>query len=227
MIARFIEAAGASFRARPAAWLLALTALFLVFPRLDIWVSGLFYEPGLGFVHARGWFAEFVRKGLPVVLFGALLFIVLLWLAGRLFGQRFLGIDGRVTLFLASSLAIGPGLIVNTLLKENWGRARPSQIRDFGGDAVYTPPWLLTDQCDGNCSFTSGHGALGFWVVAFAFLVPRRHRATAMAAALVFGSGVAFVRIIQGGHFLSDTLWSAVIVISVTWALHRLILGGR
>ncbi len=227
MIARVIEAAGASFRARPCAWLLGLLAFFLLFPQADLWVSGLFYEPGLGFVHARGWFAEFIRKGLPVVLFGLLLFVVLLWLAGVVLRQRFLGVDGRVTLFLASSLAIGPGLIVNTLLKENWGRARPSQIQEFGGEAIYTAPWLVTDQCDGNCSFTSGHGALGFWLVAFAFLVPRRHRGTAIAAALVAGSVVALVRIIQGGHFLSDTLWSAVIVVSATWALHRLILGGR
>lgn len=227
MIGRFIEAAGASFRARPAAWALALVAFFLLFPKVDIWASGLFYEPGAGFVHARGWFAEFVRKGLPVVLFGALLFVVILWVAGRLMGQRFLGIDGRVTLFLASSLAIGPGLVVNTLLKENWGRARPSQIKEFGGDAVYTAPWEVTDQCVSNCSFTSGHGALGFWLVAFAFLAPRRWRGEAIAAALVAGSGVALVRIIQGGHFLSDTLWSGVIVVSITWALHRLILGKR
>lgn len=227
MITRFIDAAGASFRRRPILWLLALAAFFPLFPDVDLWVSGLFYEPAGGFVHARGWFAEFVRKGLPVVLFGALIYLILLWLAGLVFKERFLGIDSRATLFLVSSLAIGPGLIVNSLLKENWGRARPSQIVEFGGERLFTAPWLITDQCDGNCSFTSGHGALGFWVIAFAFLVPQPHRPIAMAVALAFGSVVASVRIIQGGHFLSDTLWSAVIVITVTWLLHRLILKGR
>lgn len=228
MIGRFIEAAGAAFRARPAAWLLGVILLFMLFPGLDLWASGLFYDAGNGgWLHARAWFAEFVRKGLPVVLFGVLLFVIVMWIAGRLFKDRFLGIDGRVTAFLAGSLALGPGLIVNSLLKENWGRARPSQIQEFGGDALYTPPWMVTDQCVSNCSFTSGHGALGFWVVAFAFLAPRAWRGEAIAVALLFGLGVSSVRIVQGGHFLSDTLWSGIIVVTVTWALHRLIFKER
>lgn len=227
MIERILEALGASFHRHWAVWLLALTWLFLLFPGLDLWVSGLFYDPGAGWVYARGWFAEFVRKGLPTVMIGALLFTVFLWGAGLIYRQRFLGIDGRVTAFLVSSLAIGPGLIVNSLLKENWGRGRPNDMLVFGGEFPYAPPGMIVDQCVSNCSFTSGHGALGFWAVAFAFLVPKRHRAEAVAVALLFGLMVSFVRIVQGGHFLSDTIWSAVIVLTVTWALHRLILGKR
>lgn len=224
MIARFVEAAAASFKAHPAWWLLGVMLVFSLFPSLDLWASGLFYDASNGgWVNARAWFAEFVRKGLPVVMFGVLLYIVVLWLAGLVFGERFLGINGRVTGFLAGSLALGPGLIVNSLLKEHWGRARPSQIQEFGGASLYTPPWMVTDQCDTNCSFASGHGALGFWVVAFAFLVPRRWRAEALAAALLFGLGVSSVRIVQGGHFLSDTVWSGIIVVSTTAILHRLI----
>lgn len=228
MIRRLIEAAAAGWQRNPAAWLLAVVLVFLVLPDLDLWVSGLFYDPATAqWTHARGWFAEFVRKGLPVVMFGILLFVILMWLAGLVFRQRFLGIDGRVTGYLAASLAIGPGLIVNSLLKETWGRARPSQIVEFGGDALFTPPWLLTDQCVSNCSFTSGHGALGFWAVAFAFLAPPRWRAEAIAAALLFGIGVASVRIIQGGHFLSDTLWSGIIVVTTCALLHRWMFGRR
>lgn len=136
-------------------------------------------SPEPGWVYSRGWFAEFVRKGLPVVMIGALLFVIFLWGAGLIYRQRFLGIDGRVTAFLVSSLVIGPGLIVNTLLKENWGRGRPNDMAVFGGEFPYAPPGMIVDQCVSNCSFTSGHGALGFWAVAFAFLVPKRHRAEA------------------------------------------------
>jgi len=30
-------------------------------------------------------------------------------------------------------MIIGPGLLVNTVFKEHWGRARPSQVEEFGG----------------------------------------------------------------------------------------------
>lgn len=46
MIERVLEALGASFRRHWAVWLLGLTWFFLLFPGFDLWVSGLFYEPG-------------------------------------------------------------------------------------------------------------------------------------------------------------------------------------
>ncbi|MGE4281157.1 MAG: phosphatase PAP2 family protein, partial [Magnetospirillum sp.] len=134
----------------------------------------------------------------------------------------------RVTAYLLLSLALGPGLIVNLLLKENWGRPRPSTIRDFGGDNYFVPPLVLSNQCDGNCSFSSGHGALGFWPVAVALLVPPPWRGAALAAALAFGVMVGFVRIAQGGHFFSDVVFSAVVVVGVNlWLYRRLIASAE
>ena len=34
-------------------------------------------------------------------------------------------------LFLAVCLGVGPGLVANLLLKDQWGRARPKHIAEF------------------------------------------------------------------------------------------------
>ena len=111
------------------------------------------------------------------------------------------------------SMALGPGLLANTVFKDHWGRARPAQIEAFGGSHHFTPAPLPAAQCARNCSFVSGHAALGFSLVAFAFLLPpgrRRHRG--IAAALGFGALVGLVRIAQGGHFLSDVVYAGLLV---------------
>lgn len=219
-----IGGVGRHLRQQWSLWLLGSILIFLTFPGLDLMVSSWFYRSGLGWYLGKAPFAEFIRKGMPTVLFGIVLFIVLLWGAGRIYRQTFFGVTGRVTTYLLASLAVGPGLLANVLFKENWGRARPSQITQFGGDALYTPPFLMTDQCDSNCSFVSGHGALGFWVTAFAFLLPLAWRSTGLTVALCFGVTVGLVRILQGGHFLSDVLYSGVLVITVNWLFARWIL---
>jgi lipid A 4'-phosphatase len=122
-------------------------------------------------------------------------------------------------------LALGPGLVVNTILKDHWGRARPHQILVFGGDAHFTPAVLMADQCARNCSFPSGHAALGFWLVAVAMVVPPRWRCLAMGCALAIGALVGAMRIAQGAHFLSDVIAAALIVVGINCLLGRLILG--
>ena len=59
------------------------------------------------------------------------------------------------------------------LLKDHWGRARPAQV-----DRVRRVPHCSPRRhcrrrrCPSNCSFVSGHAALAFSLVAFAFLLP-------------------------------------------------------
>lgn len=206
--------------------ILMLALLPVVFPDLDLAVSGWFYTPGEGFLLADTAFGDFVRKGLPPLLIGSVVYAILVWVAGEALKQTFFGIDRRVTAYLVLSLAVGPGLVVNTLLKDNWGRARPSQITEFGGQAQFSPALMISDQCQTNCSFTSGHGALGFWVVALALLAPPAWRNRAVGAALAFGAAVGFVRIAQGGHFFSDVVFSALITVGIAWGLKRLLLGS-
>jgi membrane-associated PAP2 superfamily phosphatase len=132
----------------------------------------------------------------------------------------------RATLFVLATFALGPGLIVNGILKEHWGRARPKTLTEFGGDATFSPVWWISDQCARNCSFVSGEAAGAFCLVALVFLV-RKERQPAMAIfTLSFAAVVSLTRIAVGAHFLSDVLIAWLLTLGVMIALDRLILKG-
>lgn len=218
----FLEAAGFVF-----AMVLA-GLVFTVFPGIDPWVSGFFWS------HAHSWYLadwtpfRAIYLWLPKLTF-VLVLALLALLALVLLYRRPIGPFDRARLiYLLLTLAIGPGLIANTVLKDHWGRARPSQITLFGGTAHFTPALIPSDQCLSNCSFVSGHGSMAFALIAFAFLVRApRPRRWAIRAALAFGGLVGFVRIAQGGHFLSDTVFAAFFMIGTAWLLHRWIIEAN
>lgn len=203
-------------------WALVLAAPLVLFPQIDITVSSWFYDPGYGGFPARiARFPEWVRRDMPAFLFMVPIAVAALWLAGEARRRPLLGVTRRVALYVLLSLAVGPGLVVNVVLKDNWGRPRPSTIQQFGGPNTYVPPLVPSRQCDDNCSFASGHGALGFWPVGLALLAPRRWRRAALTAAFSFGVMVGTVRIIQGGHFLSDVVAAAFITIGINALLYQ------
>jgi membrane-associated PAP2 superfamily phosphatase len=120
----------------------------------------------------------------------------------------------KVGLFLALSLALGPGLLVNGLLKPHWNRPRPNQIRQFGGqfDFVNVLGRISYEQAR---SFPCGHASMGFYLMAPAFVLYRRNWRLAFVfimLGLVAGGVIGFGRIAQGRHFLSDVIWSAATV---------------
>jgi lipid A 4'-phosphatase len=128
--------------------------------------------------------------------------------------KEIFGIKKRALIYLIVSLLLGPGLIVNVILKNNLGRARPSQIKEFGGKKRFTPAFIKTNQCKTNCSFTSGHAAAAFYFISLVALFRnKKAKIIAVLIALFWGSLVGFVRIVQGGHFLSDVIFSAFFVI--------------
>ena len=128
-------------------------------------------------------------------------------------------------LYLVLCLGVGPGLVTNTLLKDQWGRARPAQIVEFGGSKTFTPPLLPADQCARNCSFVSGEAASMFAVFyAVALIVPHWSVATMIAGTIV-GLAAGLVRVAQGGHFLSDVVFAGVFMALIAAGLHRLMFG--
>ncbi len=72
----------------------------------------------------------------------------------------------------------------------------------------------------------AGDAAAGFFLLSFALLV-RRRRGLAIAGALAAGAGLGAVRIIQGGHFLSDVVFAGLFVGGLIWLLHTLIMTPR
>ncbi|MYZ49229.1 phosphatase PAP2 family protein [Propylenella binzhouense] len=204
--------------------LLVLVALpFLVVPALDLAASRLFYAEGTGFPGAARGLQAIRDLGRAVeIAFAAILALPLL--VKLAFPESRLLVRPRTTLFVLLTYAIGPGLIVNALFKEHWGRARPRDIVEFGGTLEFTRVWQLAANCPTNCSFASGEAASAFFVVAAAFIVPRGWRRATLAAALLFAAIVSYARLAMGGHFLSDILAAWAIVLVVMVVLRELVL---
>ena len=204
---------------------LALAAvLFLLFPGIDLWASGLFYRPGEGFFLAQWGPVRAIYAGVPYLTDAIVIGVIALYLWSLQRGRAVWRIDGRVAAFLLLALALGPGLLVNTVLKDHWGRARPTQVTAFGGAQAFTPAPLPAANCAHNCSFPAGHPAIGFYLVSVAFLVrDRRRRRIATGAAIAAGALFGLARMAQGGHFLSDVVFSGLLVYGVSWLLYRAI----
>ena len=131
----------------------------------------------------------------------------------------------RPGLFLVILLAIGPGLIVNVVFKDYWGRPRPREIVQFGGTKEFLQPWQKGIAHKGR-SFPSGHSSAAFYLTAPFFVYRRRKPSTAaywMAGGLLFGVLMSIARITQGGHFLSDNLWAWGMVHLTAVALYYLL----
>jgi lipid A 4'-phosphatase len=197
--------------------LLLLTAV----PQIDLGFSALFWRPGKGFYLADWPPVQTLYRSAPYVTGALILFLLAALVLPLLGGPRLLGADRRAALYLLLALALGPGLVINTGFKDHWGRARPTQIVEFGGTHRFTPALVPSRECERNCSFSSGHAGLGFYFVSFAFLAPPGRRRGGEVAALALGAFYGIGRIAQGGHFLSDVVVSGLIVYAVSWLLHR------
>lgn len=198
-----------------------LSAYFMLLPGVDLAMSGLFHEPGLGFSAASDTLLRALRKSSSWVMGLTLLGLIVVAIRGWWTGWR----EARKALFLISGLALGSGVIVNGVFKASWGRARPIQIEAFGGDAQFTSAWTIADQCASNCSFVSGEASSAAWLAAVAVVMtPRSWRAILIPAAFAYAAALSFNRLLFGGHFLSDIVLSWAITALVLCLLHRLIL---
>jgi lipid A 4'-phosphatase len=201
--------------------LLAAGAVFLLIPQVDLATSGLFYDPQRGFLFAGWGPVRFVEHSVPLISWGIGILVAIGALA-LVCGRQLWRFDARALVFVALATALGPGLLVNTVLKDHWGRARPAQVAEFGGPHKFTAAPLISDQCPKNCAFVSGHAALGFSLVSFAFLLPAgRRRRTAVLAAVGFGALVGFARIAGGRHFLSDVVDAGFLATGLSWLLYQ------
>lgn len=139
------------------------------------------------------------------------------WRAPRLRPWR------RVLLFLVLAGVAGPGLVANALLKECSGRPRPRELVEFGGRSQFEPAFSFEAASEGK-SFPCGHATMGFYFLAFPFLL-RRHRprcaSAATFASLALGGLMGLARMAQGAHFFTDVVWAAAVCWAVPWALHR------
>lgn len=192
---------------RPVIILLAASAL-IVLTDADLFISGIFHDPQHGwlladdnpwqFTYHYGMIPAFMMAlgGLGIFLFG--------------FFYKNIRHYRKIGIFLILFLLVGPGMVVNTLFKDHWGRPRPADIENFGGAASYQPFWQPGEPGQGK-SFPSGHASVGFFIFAPFFFLRHNQRRLAnlfLALGIAYGLLMGTGRIVQGGHFLSDVIWS-------------------
>lgn len=186
-----------------------LAGLFIALPQIDLAVSGLFYRgEGNWALNRESLWLAIPYRGLPRVGQGLLVVLAALWLLS--FWSRLAKLRARRTMFgfLLAGALLGPILLVDATLKEHSGRTRPVNIEQFGGNRQFTPAFIPADQCEKNCSFVSGHVATASFIMAFGWLGAPAVRRRWLLASLAFGGLFALVRMVPGGHFLSDTIFA-------------------
>ena len=204
------------------------SAVFIVFPDIDLAAAALFYD-GKSFPIAANRPVEAVR----VALYAAEDIGFLLTLVLTLRRKPFAMVSARGWLFQMLVFLLGPGILVNGLLKPVWGRARPFQIEDFGGTAPFAPAWSISDACCGYRSFVSGEmaGATALAVCLILLLCANRTEVGAFLykTGLVLSLGVplftAWQRMAAGRHFLSDIVLAALLTLLLAATLRQM-LGG-
>jgi lipid A 4'-phosphatase len=204
-------------------FLVLISVLFFVFPKLDIYISNLFYKKGQGFVYSDNYFVKIIFKSIPLLTYTAAIIYCISGLYQYFINKKF----RKIFLYLLLTLIIGPGIIVNSLLKGYFGRARPKNITEFGGDSHFTRVAQISNQCHLNCSFSSGHAAGAYHFTNISLVSPRRFFKRFFNSAMIFGTIVGLVRIMQGGHFASDVIFSCLVVLVVNVALRSFIFKNR
>jgi lipid A 4'-phosphatase len=132
-------------------------------------------------------------------------------------------------LFLFISFILGPGILVNAILKPSCSRPRPLQTVPFGGNLQFVPVCNIGDQPD-SMSFPCGHASMGFFLMAPAFALYRTHRRWSiafMAVGLAYGTLMGIGRIVAGGHFASDVIWAATLVYFTCLAVAAIFRFGK
>lgn len=193
--------------------------IFLIDPLIDIKISNLFFSENV-FISEK----FTIIKSLRIYLKN---FMIIIPILGLLFFLFILQKKKKKKLRLKLAilgLLIGPifgcGLIANLIFKENWGRARPVHIIEFGGEKIFSNPFIKSDQCKTNCSWISGEtsGAFSFMLGTIIF---RNH--IFFILNWILGFLVFFCRLSMGGHFFSDNLFSLFLMIYLAYGYRYLV----
>lgn len=129
----------------------------------------------------------------------------------------------KKALFLMLVLILGTGGSV-TALKSFTDRPRPRHVETFNGDRKFAPIFPV-GAGPGN-SFPSGHAAIAFYVISPFFLYRDRRRGVALLfliGGLTYGAFMGAARMAQGGHFLSDIIWSGGLVYLAGWFFYHIL----
>ncbi|WP_461834543.1 phosphatase PAP2 family protein [Desulfothermus sp.] len=199
-------------------------SLILSSENIEVKLLKYFYDPTTGWFlkNSHPWDFLYHFGPLPAIFMAVGGFLAFL---GGFFSER-LKKYKRSSLFLVLVMIIGPGLIVNTLLKDHWGRPRPRQTKQFNGKLDYHPFWKKGKAGTGK-SFPSGHASMGFYLFTPYFILRKKNKLLAysfLTLGLCTGSLIGLARMIQGGHYITDILYSGLIVYLTAVIISRFLL---
>lgn len=185
--------------------------IFGLWSKIDLAISSLFFD--------GGWFGTNPALSLlrNIYYYGS--FLAYIWILILLLYSWWRGseIATRIYASMAVFGALGPLFFVNSVLKAFWGRARPYLVEEFGGERLFTPAQILpVDQCESNCSFTSGEGAASAALILMALLLlgPQSKWRWLVIPLLL---PMALLRVMAGKHFFSDIYFSFIFMALIFW----------
>ncbi len=193
---------------------------------LDISISSYFRTPGgpdQGWVMAReqpwAWLYNYGER-LPLAL---AIYAAIVWFFSYM--ETISGKYQRCLLVIVLTTIIGPGLLVNCILKPAWGRPRPADTVVFGGESPYREVYRPLGPGGGK-SFVCGHCASAFSTLSVGALYPYHPVVAAIGVAVgaLFSVLIGITRLCQGGHYFTDIIWSGVLVLSVILWLYYFVL---
>lgn len=169
-------------------WLTGVSILAALVPTLwtalDLAAAGVFFGQTPLLQANHWWWVELINLYVPAVFRVIVLIALVGWVGATI---RPACRQWRLPLaFVVLAGLLGPGILVNNGFKDNWQRARPYQVQEFGGPQQFTRATVMTDQCNNNCSFVSGHVACGFFLVSM-MLVHRRRKVAWAASGVAAG----------------------------------------
>ena len=200
--------------------LVLIAILLTVGPDFDLFFSSLFYKENNQFLLQSHYLLTVLFRDvlLPMIL----VYILILTIISKLipinklyFNYNF---STKEIFFVWTTLFINLVLIINLFLKTFWGRARPGDVLELGGKDVFFPWYQISDVCTSNCSFVSGDAAVGFSLIVFYFI---SNNLKYVYLSIIFGFLLGLIRIAEGGHFLSDVVFSAIIVFFFSFIIKK------
>jgi lipid A 4'-phosphatase len=192
--------------------LLGLITLVFNITDLDISLQHLFYNQEKGWILQNRPLWNFLYKfGIYPGYFFALIALIMISLS--YWSSKYIKYR-KACILLVFTLIAGPGVIVNGVLKDHAGRPRPREITEFGGTEKFLCVCQVGDNNQAK-SFPCGHCSMGFYMaVPYLFLRYRRRFLawTFLIGGTTYGILMGIARMMAGGHFASDVLWSGGIV---------------
>jgi membrane-associated PAP2 superfamily phosphatase len=196
--------------------------------QIDLWITDHLYIAGKGFIGGKSFFLEDILHDFAkqVVIALAVFILATLIISYIKPVAKFIpfAIDQKRLLYIVIAMTITTSLI--TPLKELTEVQCPWSLDRYGGVEHYSS--LMSTRAApvhkaGSC-WPGGHASSGFCLFALFFAMRDiRPRAARIALVIAVTLGITFSvgRMLQGAHFLSHNLWTALIDWTVSASLYR------